>query len=239
MASRHVFTRSELETIVRTDPNVLIDMFLALQDQVVRLEERVRQLEARLDQDSHNSHQPPSSEGYAKPAPKSLREKSDRPSGGQLRRKRSSYFKAMLEELGMDTQPEAYLPLVPWEVLAGINLSFRLSERKRFYLRYIGGLLYFETAVPAAFRPYQAAAERLGLSAAAGGYWALHIREDERHGRWMIDDVALPLADLYPHDAWEMIWGFDQQRLISERAGEAVARACRHADQTIITPKPV
>jgi transposase len=83
MASRHVFTRSELETIVRTDPNVLIDMFLALQDQVVRLEERVRQLEARLDQDSHNSHQPPSSEGYAKPAPKSLREKSDRPSGGQ------------------------------------------------------------------------------------------------------------------------------------------------------------
>ncbi|WP_229456445.1 hypothetical protein, partial [Nostoc sp. CHAB 5715] len=27
------------------------------------------------------------------------------------------------------------------------------------------------------------------------GYWELHIREDERHGRWMLDDVALPLAE--------------------------------------------
>ncbi|MCC5624593.1 iron-containing redox enzyme family protein, partial [Nostoc sp. CHAB 5715] len=39
------------------------------------------------------------------------------------------------------------------------------------------------------------AAQRLGLSEAAMGYWELHIREDERHGRWMLDDVALPLAE--------------------------------------------
>ncbi len=151
--------------------------------------------------------------------------------GGQLRRKHSSYFKAMLDELGMDSRPEAYLNVVPWQVLAGITQSFLLSERKRFYLRYIGGLLYFETAVPAAFRPYQAAAERLKLGAAAGGYWALHIREDERHGQWMINDVALPLAAMHPHDAWEIVWGYDQQRMISDRAGAAVTRLCRDASQ--------
>src|SRR6266536_1093941 len=80
---RHVFTREELLTIVRANPEVLVDMFLALQEQVVRLEERVTQLEARLAQDSHNSHRPPGSDSYVKPSPKSLREKSDRPSGGQ------------------------------------------------------------------------------------------------------------------------------------------------------------
>jgi len=25
---------------------------------------------------------------------------------------------------------------------------------------------------------------------------ALHIKEDERHGAWMLDDVALPLVDM-------------------------------------------
>ncbi len=45
------------------------------------------------------------------------------------------------------------------------------------------------------YRTYLHAAERLGLSERASGYWALHIKEDERHGRWMLDDVALPLVD--------------------------------------------
>ena len=47
------------------------------------LTERVAELEARLGQSPRNSSKPPSSEGYEKPAPKSLRQKTDRPSGGQ------------------------------------------------------------------------------------------------------------------------------------------------------------
>ena len=46
--------------------------------------------------------------------------------GGQLGRKHSTYFSSMLNEFGMDSQPEAYLDLVPWEVLANINHSFFL-----------------------------------------------------------------------------------------------------------------
>jgi hypothetical protein len=150
--------------------------------------------------------------------------------GGRLARKHSSFFITMLEEFGMSTEPEFYFEAVPWEVLAAINHSFLLSERKRFYLRYVGGLLYTEVSVPAGFENYRAAAERLGLSEAARGYWELHIREDERHGRWMLEDVALPLATLYPADAWELVLGYDQQKLLSERAGAAIARAARAAD---------
>ena len=93
----HLFTREELLGFAERAPETLVDIVLALQERVVRLQEqnqqqhaliaqlvgRIERLEAQLHQDSHNSHQPPSSDGYAKPAPKSLRETSDRPAGGQ------------------------------------------------------------------------------------------------------------------------------------------------------------
>lgn len=151
--------------------------------------------------------------------------------GGRLARKHSSYFTTMLEELGMQTEPEAYFDLVPWEVLAIINHSFLMTECKRYFLRYIGGLLYGELTVPASFRNYQVAGERLGLSASAMSYWNLHIKVDELHGRWMLDDVALPLVDQYPADAWELVFGYDQQRRLSDRAGKAVIRAVREAER--------
>jgi Iron-containing redox enzyme len=150
--------------------------------------------------------------------------------GGRLNRKHSTFFTAMLNELNMRTEPEAYFDLVPWEVLAAINHSFLLSERKRFYLRYVGGLLYTEISVPAAFDNYRAAAERLIMSEAARGYWELHIKEDKRHGRWMLHDVALPLVAKYPREAWEIVLGYDQQKCISDRASASIARSVRAAE---------
>ncbi|MGF1673774.1 MAG: iron-containing redox enzyme family protein [Rivularia sp. (in: cyanobacteria)] len=151
--------------------------------------------------------------------------------GGRLSRKHSSHFTTMLEQLGMETQPEAYFNLVPWQLLAIINHSFVLTERKRYFLRYIGGLLYGELSVPSGFRPYQAAGKRLGLSTEAMSYWDIHIKVDELHGKWMLDDVALPLVDKYPSNAWEMLLGYEQQKLLSSRAGKAVTQAVKQADK--------
>jgi transposase len=59
------------------------DLIIHLMTQVAQLTARVAELEARLGMNSANSSKPPSSEGYSKPNPKSLREKSGRKPGGQ------------------------------------------------------------------------------------------------------------------------------------------------------------
>jgi len=145
--------------------------------------------------------------------------------GGRYHRKHSSYFSAMLEKLDMKTQPEAYFDRVPWEVLANINHSFFISEGKRQFLRYVGGLLYTEVSVPAAFVNFLLAGERLGLDKDTIAYWDLHIKEDVKHGKWMLDDVAAPLAGRYAQNAGEILLGYDQQRFFSARASRAVAKS--------------
>ena len=148
---------------------------------------------------------------------------------GRLSRKHSTYFAQMLEEFGMNTQPESYFELVPWEVLACANHNFLMTERKIYFLRYNGGLTYFEVAGPSAYRNYLAAAQRLELSQAAMGYWELHIREDERHGQWMLTDVSLPLSQRYPDRAWELVLGYDQEKSMGDRAGVAIVRLAKQA----------
>ncbi len=149
---------------------------------------------------------------------------------GRLSRKHSTFFAQMMAELGLKTEPEAYFDLVPWQVLASINHNFLLTECKRHFLRYNGGLTYFEIAGPSIYTDYMLAAQRLQLSDAAMGYWELHIREDERHGQWMLTDVALPLVDKYPHDAWELVLGYDQEKLIGDRAAAAVMALIQQSD---------
>ena len=146
---------------------------------------------------------------------------------GKLSHKHSSYFIAMLKECDMETDPEAYFTLVPWEVLSSINHSFLLSERKKNYLRYVGGLLYVEVSAPSSFENYQKAGKRIGLSDGGIGYWSTHIKEDIRHGEWMLNKVAFPLSSKYPDQAWQIVLGYDQQKFISTRAIKSIVESIR------------
>jgi hypothetical protein len=47
------------------------------------LQKEIEVIREQLNQDSHNSSKPPSSDGYKKPSPKSLRKKSGKKPGGQ------------------------------------------------------------------------------------------------------------------------------------------------------------
>jgi Iron-containing redox enzyme len=148
---------------------------------------------------------------------------------GRLSRKHSTFFAQMMAELHLDPTPESYLDLVPWEVLASINHNFLLVQCKRNFLRYVGGFTYFEIVGPSIYRDYIAAAARLGLSETARGYWELHVKEDERHGQWMLHNVSLPLVDMYPQQAWELLIGYDQDKYMSDRAGNAIVKIIQNS----------
>ena len=70
--------RAQAKTI-----DVLTQQVSSLTQQVDSLTFEVKTLKEQLSKNSNNSSKPPSSDGYAKPAPKSLRKKSGKPSGGQ------------------------------------------------------------------------------------------------------------------------------------------------------------
>lgn len=148
---------------------------------------------------------------------------------GRAEKKHSTYFARMLDEQAMDSAPEAYLDSAPWQVLAAINHSFHLAESKRLYLRFCGAFTYTEVSTPASFDGYARAAQRLGLSDGHGDYWSLHIREDQRHGAWMVEHVVAPLCERFPDRRSEVLLGYEQQRLVERLAGAATARACRAA----------
>jgi hypothetical protein len=150
---------------------------------------------------------------------------------GPLNRPYSTYFTKMIAALGMDTQPETYFDLVPWEVLALLNQSFLLTQEKHHLLRYMGGLLYLEVAVPAAFTHYQIAAQRLDLPPTVINYWDLHTRLHAEDGCQMLNKVVLPLANQFSEQAWELIFGYDQQRAMSRRAVAAIASSVRAAER--------
>jgi len=81
--------REDILAVYEAGPDAvvaLVERLLAAhQAQVAELTARIERLEARLNQDSHNSHKPPSSDGPAKlPPRRSRRKRSGKKSGGQV-----------------------------------------------------------------------------------------------------------------------------------------------------------
>ena len=78
-----ILSAEEVEALYDQGKAAMVAAYLKLQDQIVDLMTRMAALEARVNQNSQNSHKPPSSEGYAKPSPQSQRKKTGRRQGGQ------------------------------------------------------------------------------------------------------------------------------------------------------------
>lgn len=87
-----MLTREEILDICEAGPEAVVAVIQRLEtiiekqaSQIAELEERVRVLEARLNQNSQNSSKPPSTDVFVneKPKPKSSRTRSGKKPGGQ------------------------------------------------------------------------------------------------------------------------------------------------------------
>ena len=92
-----MLSREEALAIYHAGPEVVVRVLLEMDGRIHALEQQVQDLSARLDvsekrvkyledqlaKNSRNSSKPPSTDGFKKPSPKSLRKKGQRKSGGQ------------------------------------------------------------------------------------------------------------------------------------------------------------
>jgi transposase len=83
MSLDHLPTHEDIHAAYLAGEEAVIALFDALIAVVLQLAGRVQELEDQVAKDSHNSGKPPSSDGLKKPAPRSLRKRSGKKSGGQ------------------------------------------------------------------------------------------------------------------------------------------------------------
>jgi len=83
MRSIHFPTEDEVRDAYHQGEEAVVALFCEVIGNIQVLAERVQDLEDRLAKNSRNSGKPPSSDGLNKPAPKSLRKRHRKKSGGQ------------------------------------------------------------------------------------------------------------------------------------------------------------
>src|SRR4030042_1397020 len=76
-------TEAEIRIIYRQGEDSVVALIQQMIQNMQLLEERIQFLEDQLAKNSSNSGKPPSSDGYAKPSPKSQRHRHKKKSGGQ------------------------------------------------------------------------------------------------------------------------------------------------------------
>ena len=76
---------ADILSLCKSDPNSIVDLIKSLESQIKELNEKLKFLEARLNQNSQNSSKPPSTDIFMdkKPKPKSSRTISGKKAGGQ------------------------------------------------------------------------------------------------------------------------------------------------------------
>ena len=76
-------TEVEVRAAYREGEEAVVELFRRMNETIFQLIGRIQTLEDQLAKNSSNSSKPPSSDGYHKPSPKSLRKRHQKKSGGQ------------------------------------------------------------------------------------------------------------------------------------------------------------
>jgi transposase len=78
-----ILREAEIRAVYQQGEDAVVNLILSMNESILLWTARVQALEDRLAKNSHTSSKPPSSDGLSKPAPKSLRKRHGKKSGGQ------------------------------------------------------------------------------------------------------------------------------------------------------------
>jgi transposase len=201
-----------------------------LSEQLTALQAKVTELEARLALNSRNSSKPPSSDGLNKPKPKSLRQRGERPTGGQKEHAGHTLEKVAEPDQVVEHAPPSFCPACQAPLPAGTviearqvfdlpALVFEVTEHRVLAAHCTCGKLCrgeFPAGVtaPVQYGPAELAhADETGLRIAGSLHW-MHVLATElmtwvgchaKRGRAAFDAFAiLPnFQGTLIHDGWK------------------------------------
>lgn len=114
-------SHAEKDDLIRT----MFALVTALTAQVETLTARVTELEGRLAQNSNNSSKPPSTDGYNKPKPKSLRLSGQKPNGGQKGHTGSTLKKVERPDFIENHTPPSHCDICNLSITDGVVVESR------------------------------------------------------------------------------------------------------------------
>jgi hypothetical protein len=127
--------------------------------------------------------------------------------GGDPERMHSALFAKTMRELALDSTPGAYVPALPAETLATVNLITLLGIERRWRGALVGHLAGFEITSPGPNRRYANGLLRLGFGPAATEFYDEHVEADSVHENIAAYDLAGGLARQEPELAGQILFG--------------------------------
>lgn len=137
--------------------------------------------------------------------------------GGREEAMHSSLFADVLEALGLDSGYGAYLDLLPGITLATVNLISLFGLHRRWRAALVGHLAVFEMSSVVPMGRYAAAADRLGLPAAARAFYDVHVEADAYHEIVAAEGLVGGLAQADPKAVPGILFGAQAIMALEER----------------------
>jgi hypothetical protein len=144
----------------------------------------------------------------------------------------------MLRTVGLDDGYGGYLDLAPAETLAEVNLMSLFGLHRALRGALVGQFATVElTSSPGSERLVKAMA-RLGLPAAASGFYAEHVEADAVHEQLVRRGVIRPLVAGEPELAADVVFGIRASTLLGERFGQRLLDAWARRATSLRRPLP-
>jgi len=158
--------------------------------------------------------------------------------GGRADRIHATMFARSMDALGLDSEPGAYLDVIPGFTLATVNLMSLLGLHRRWRGAIVGHLALFEMTSSIPNRRYANGLRRLGFGEQATAFFDEHVEADAVHENIAAVDLAGGLARQDAHLGPDILWGARALATLDASWSVAVLDAWQDERSSLRTAEP-